>query len=140
MHIGVMGGVEHWLFRVISGVLQGCPLSGSPFVIAIDPLLFMFERRISDPSYGMVAACADDIGAFLEELQHLSILFEIFDVFGKASGLLLKPRKCVIILLSVVASDANIAPVKLWMKRHIPQWAPFCIAARGTRLSSGPWR
>ena len=29
-----------WLFKIVSSVLQGCPLSGSLFVIVIDPLLF----------------------------------------------------------------------------------------------------
>ena len=60
------GGVEYWLFKIISGVLQGCPLSGSLFVIAIDPLLFMFERHVMSPTYGLVATCADDIRSFLE--------------------------------------------------------------------------
>ena len=46
---------------------------------AIDPLLFMFERCFMSPTYGMVAARADDIGAFLEELRHLAILFGLFN-------------------------------------------------------------
>jgi len=109
-------------------------LSGSLFVIAIDPLLFMFERRAMSPAYGLVAACADDVGAFLEELRHLAILSDLFKPFQTATGLTLKPRKCVIILLSVVASDVNVCRVRLWLERHVPQWASFSVAAHGKCL------
>ena len=33
-----------WIFTIGCGVLQGCPFSGSLFVIAIDPLLHLFEN------------------------------------------------------------------------------------------------
>lgn len=89
----------------------------------------MLERRVMSPTYGMVAACVDDIGAFLEELRHLATLFSLFKPFEEATGLTLKPRKCVIILLSVVASGANIARVRLWLAHHVPLRASFCVAA-----------
>ena len=65
------GGTFVFLFKMLSGVLQGCPLSGTLFVIAIDPLLVMFHRFIHEPKLGMVRACADDIGATLNQLRTL---------------------------------------------------------------------
>ncbi len=36
-------GQLQWLFLVISGVLQGCPLSGSLFLLCFDSLLSLFK-------------------------------------------------------------------------------------------------
>ena len=60
---GKVGGILRWLFSVKCGILQGCPFSGTLFVIAIDPLLIMFEHYIHKPRLGAIYACADDIGA-----------------------------------------------------------------------------
>ena len=88
---GSAKGVIKFLFLISCGVLQGCPLSGSLFVICIDPLLTLFKRFVMVPGKGEVRACADDIGIILRELKHLKIVFRLFDLFGKASGLKLKP-------------------------------------------------
>ena len=45
-----------WLCEVISEVLQGCPLSGTLFVIAIDPLLYGFEKHLRTPGLGTIRA------------------------------------------------------------------------------------
>lgn len=63
MFLGERDGEMLWLSCVISGVLQGGPLSGSSFVIALDPLLYTFKHAIEDTSLGKVRACADDVGA-----------------------------------------------------------------------------
>lgn len=128
------GGIEFWLYLVTSGVLQGCPLSGSLFVIAIDPLLCKFERYILDKSLGTVTACADDIGAFLEGLKDLPIWDELFELFRRVSGLTLKARKCVIVLLAINASECNLTRVKQWLGRFLPNWATFCVADQGKYL------
>ena len=86
-----IGGLITWIFSVGCGVLQGCPLSGSLFVIAIDPLLHLFEKYIVSPGWGHLYACADDIGASLFRLEALSALFRLFERMRKASGLTLKP-------------------------------------------------
>ncbi len=65
------GGAMHWLFKVVSGVLQGCPLSGSLFLIVIDPLLDMFSKYIVELGHGHVHACADDVGARLHRIDKL---------------------------------------------------------------------
>ena len=61
------------LFNILAGVLQGCPLSGSLFVICIDPLLEFFRSHIEKPGLGKVRACADDIGATLNQHKQLRI-------------------------------------------------------------------
>eukprot|EP00973_Karenia_brevis_P048310 6706598-Karenia_brevis.AAC.1 len=49
-------GVSAFLFMIWSGVLQGCPLSGTFFVFAIDPFLQAFEAAIVHADRGVVAA------------------------------------------------------------------------------------
>ena len=46
MAYGFMGGGRAFLFQVLSGVLQGCPLSGLAFSLAMDPFLRMFDFLI----------------------------------------------------------------------------------------------
>ena len=72
-----MGGLMSRIFTISCGVLQGCPFSGSLFVIAIDPLLYLFEKYIVSPGMGHIYACADDIGASLASLRGLPILFSL---------------------------------------------------------------
>ena len=49
------------LFQVLSGVLQGCPLSSTLFTLAIASLLWRFFKTIVQGNLGTVSACADDI-------------------------------------------------------------------------------
>jgi len=57
---GMCGGILLHMFSILSGVLQGCPLSGTLFVLVADPLLWMFRVQINS---AVIRACADDIGA-----------------------------------------------------------------------------
>jgi len=127
------GGLQ-LLFVVVSGVLQGCPLSGSLFVICIDPLLYLFKSKIEDLSLGTIRACADDIGASLRALYHLPILERAFASFKKVSGLTLKPKKCVLILTCITASPANINAIARWLQANCPNWAYFQITNVGKYL------
>ena len=65
------GGVLVFLFDILSGVLQGCPLSGTLFVLVIDPLLLAFKAKLSST---IVRTCADDIGMALRRLDELLII------------------------------------------------------------------
>ena len=127
-------GVLRWLFKVVSGVLQGCPLSVSLFVISIDPLLVFSKRKIEDMSLGTVRACADDIGASLRALYYLPILDRAFHECRFVSRLVLKPKKCVLILTSIFASDSNVAAIRRWLKAECPRWANFQITNAGKYL------
>ena len=55
----------------ISGVLTGCPLSASLFVIAMNTFLLRFKEIIVDKSYGVLYACADDLGSSLLRISSL---------------------------------------------------------------------
>ena len=68
------GGLIIYLFAILSGILQGCPLSGTLFVFVIDPLLWMFRKQINS---AIIRACADDIGAALRRLEDLAVLYNI---------------------------------------------------------------
>ena len=59
-------GVMHFLYMIFSGVLQGCPWSGSLFALAIDPMLCRFEEELTSNKDVVVRACADDIGMALQ--------------------------------------------------------------------------
>ena len=45
------GGFVHWLFKVVSGVLQGCPLSATIFNWSVDPFLCIKEKYIDIHEY-----------------------------------------------------------------------------------------
>ena len=122
------------MFKVFSGVLQGCPLSGALFNVGIDPLLWSFSRTVVSPGFGKVFACADDLGAALRSLQSLIPIAKLFNMFRKVSGLSLKPSKCVLILTSVVCSETNILAVRSWLQTNIPDWKNLKIASTGKYL------
>ena len=124
--IGIRGEV-HFLFVVINGVLQGCPLSSVLFNFAIDPLLWIFSTMIVKPKIGTVYACADDIAATLSQLRYLITLHSIFSMYQRHSGLTLSPKKCVLILTSCCASPGSIQIVRAWLAANIPDWADFHI-------------
>jgi hypothetical protein len=127
-------GEDYWLFEVMSGVLQGCPLSGSLFVICIDPLLYLFQKHIESPGLGSVRACADDIGVSLRSLISCEVIANLFRDFQGLSNLNLKPKKCVMILTSIVASDHNKKVIKEWLRRYCPLWQEFHLTNCGKYL------
>ena len=57
-------------FMILRGVLQGCPLSGLLFALAMDPCIRLFGRKVPEPR-GFLRVCADDIAAvtFMADLQ-----------------------------------------------------------------------
>ena len=71
-------GKMHFAFFARSGVLTGCPLSASLFVIALNPFLPDFHRTIISLSYGVLYACADDLGGALLRLSALNLIYPIF--------------------------------------------------------------
>jgi len=127
-------GVESWLFEVKSGVLQGCPLSAALFLLAIDPLLWLFGTAIVKHQLCTVCACADDIAITLRNMADLEMVEKIFQFFAKVAGLLLAPHKCIIILLSIASSDNNKHTIRTWLSQNIPAWQEMAIANSGVYL------
>jgi hypothetical protein len=107
--------------------LQGCPLSGTLFVFAIDPLLYKLRLDIEDTGLGHIRACADDVGICLYKLMSLKQIFNIFDAFRLLSGLSLKPIKSIIVLLACLASKHNCEQVRGWLLHNIPNWVDMSI-------------
>ena len=56
--------------RYLSGIIQGCPLSGSTFAVILDPILRMMIHafdsvpcKSSGTKGAIIVACADDLFA-----------------------------------------------------------------------------
>jgi hypothetical protein len=133
MGFAEFGGLIVTLFQVTRGVLQGCPLSGSLFVIVMDPILFKFSKFVVSQGLGTVLACADDIGVSLRRARDLNILHEIFQLTEHVTGLALKPRKCVIILCAELDKNYDQC-FSQWLTEYLPRWSHFTIRRFGKYL------
>ena len=78
------------LCRIESGIIQGCPLSGSIFAMAVDPFLRLLQKTLPSSTN---RAFADDIATIVQSLQDLSTLKSNFDLSRDISGLDLKIKK-----------------------------------------------
>ena len=125
--------VVYVLFQVTRGVLQGCPLSGSLFVIVMDPILFKFSKFVVSQGLGTVLACADDIGVSLRRARDLHILHTICQLTENVAGLALKPKKCIIILCAELDQDYEIR-FTTWLTEFLPRWGHFTIRRFGKYL------
>ena len=116
-----VSNISVWIFSVGCGELLRCPLSGTLLVMAIDPLLTIFEKYIHTPGLGQVYACADDTGAATKNLMGLKILSRLSELFRKATGLTLRPSKCVGIVVPITLSDLNLRMFKQFVAQPIPE-------------------
>jgi hypothetical protein len=136
----VEGSSSRFLFRILSGIIQGCPLAGTCFALGIDPFLVKFKLCIEDQGLGFIRACADDIGAVLRSAHSLTALASIFDEAEALSGLKLKMKKTNLIPLNATISDDDLQELKDWIKSNIPQWvdAQIVWSARYLGAYMGP--
>jgi len=137
--LGTPDGIV-FMFYILSGVLQGCPLSGSLFVIVIDPLLHMFKLHLEDTGLGVPRACADDVGVALRHLKDMNILCLFFSRYTLISGLTLKPAKCVVVLTARACSDHNCQVIREWLTGNCPAWKDMtiCPSAKYLGFYLGP--
>lgn len=92
------GGCELDGINITSGIKQGCPLSGSIFAIAADPLIRAYLAATTMQS-SRIGVFADDIALALRHLdRHLGIVMHLFRRWRGASGLSLKVSKCCIVM------------------------------------------
>ena len=128
-----------WLIQ--SGVLQGCPLSGLLFVVAIDPFSRAFEKlqtsqslkQLIDPHSlskhnVLVRLCCDDVGAALSSIVALHKFEFIFRKARVLACLTLKASKCVLVPLFHGDFEKIAWQVKEWLSKFIPEWKHFKIA------------
>ena len=80
-------GTLYFLFSITSGVLQGCPSSGSRFAICADPLLRELCSRVELKNRGLTRACADDIGQALRSMKTLKYVAPVVTAAKIVAGL-----------------------------------------------------
>ena len=82
---------------ILCGVIQGCPLAGTCFALAMDPLIRLMKFHICKPGLGIIRVCADDVGMALKAITSLDIVHKVFEIISRISGLKLKIRKTAIV-------------------------------------------
>jgi hypothetical protein len=123
-----------FLYWILSGVLQGCPLSGMLFAFAIDPFLRKLSSEVDDAGVGCTRACADDVGGALACIGVLPIYKSTFDLAATLANLTLKPKKCVLIPIAAQFNAETVGKVKAWLLNNLPEWKDFNILPFGTYL------
>ena len=121
-------GMVHFLFVILSGILQGCPLSGSLFAISGEPFLLGLTKI--DKAHGsLTRACADDHGQALPKLDVLKPVLAVFRRMTSLSGMELNPLKSVLVPLSRV-----LTPEYLW---EISKRTHFYLLQRSLNKNGG---
>ena len=116
-----------FLYWYGSGVLQGCPLSGSIFAIIMNPFLVHFENKIEIKKKGVVRACADDIGMVLRSVSDLVSAHAVFSRAKRFAGLALKPAKCNLVPLAAQWSDKLSRAIHHRLANMIGEWQAFQV-------------
>ena len=70
-----------------------CPLSAYFPIIAMSLFLVDFQTTIINTSYGVLYACADDLGGALLRITSLLILLRFFKVMAAVAGLVPQATK-----------------------------------------------
>jgi len=122
-----------FLFSFLAGVLQGCPLSATLFLFAIDPFLVHFEIALKGKYNGEVRACADDVGLCLGDFRTLKVVFKVFKCAQDFANLILKPVKCNIVPLNQIDplfedGEKERDYIANWLRNELPQWGKFNVS------------
>eukprot|EP00959_Pyramimonas_sp_CCMP1952_P460225 9479512-Pyramimonas_sp.AAC.1 len=75
------------MFWATGGVAYGRPLSGSLWVMAMDPILRHLHRDIIASGKGDARQCADDVGALLRRFEHLLSERPVVDAVERLAAL-----------------------------------------------------
>ena len=127
----MFGGVRHFLYDILSGILQGYLASGSLFVLAIDPFLRMLTSKLVG---ARTKAFADDLATMVRELRQTRIVAECFDRLSAITGLTLKPKKCKLLPLGAEFTNDRKAQIQAYIESDVPQWREFQITNSGEYL------
>ena len=118
-------GSKQFLFYLQSGVMQGCPLSGSVWALAMDPILRRLVEQSADPSLGdwrgEVGGCADDTGIAQPRLQDLVRVFPVFKDAEELAMLRLQTAKTVIVPLWAELTDSAVSRTRGFLQQYIPE-------------------
>lgn len=119
--------------EAMSGIKQGCPMSGVIYSLSLDCFVRMLIFYVPSP-LGRVAAFADDITISLRDLfEGLPLTMRCFDLLEKAACLKLNLDKCVIVLLWLTDEGE----LRVWMVQHASGSHLFKVATRAKML--GIW-
>ena len=93
----MLGGRRFPGFEIHRGVRQGCPMSGSIFVLCLDPVLRKIQAVLPSPQNSL-SAFADDMAFFSQDLYStLPVLMRLMVAASFVTGLILNLSKCVIV-------------------------------------------
>ena len=116
-------------FWILSGVLQGCPLSGSLFALTFDSILRALAKRLASRCLGEPLACADDVGTSLKSLLGLPSIAKLFKVVSLISGLSLNVSKTVLVPLGALFTEALEFAIRFWISQNCPEWSQIQISS-----------
>lgn len=118
------GGVRVGSLQICPGIKQGCPLSGSIFALAIDPLIRkILAASVLHPI--RITAFADDIAIVVGNLfLQLPDIMTIFVSWGVVTALRLNPMKTAILPLW----HFDGAMIRRWMRHSIPSLAGAVVS------------
>ncbi len=123
-----------FLFNLLGGVKTGCPLSSMLFLLGVNPIVFLFLLLSDTPKFSNTRICADDFGSVLRSLDTLMIQASVLRAARLASGLHLKPVKCVLIVSCTELNPALVQAIRAWLLVNTPEFADFAIQASGKYL------
>ena len=108
----------NFLYAMSSGVLQGCPLSGTVFAVSFDSPLRLLVQELGDA--GIPLACADDVLAILRFVYMMATVSRVFATISMATGMVVNFKKCV----AVPLWRAFRAQTKETLRTSLVRWAP----------------
>lgn len=132
-HVGRPDDGERISFAVRAGTPQGSPLSGSLFSLAT---ILLVEELCAILGGDSVYFFADDAAVLVQRMDQMPALYEVFQRFSAASGLVLKATKCKLIPLRRHDCDerTNIRRYEEMLHELTPGWAGFQVVSDATYL------
>eukprot|EP00959_Pyramimonas_sp_CCMP1952_P470694 9497117-Pyramimonas_sp.AAC.1 len=145
-----IGARSFYMCLVLTGVAQGCPLSGTLWALATAPFVEALAGALALPSRSLASrppraarlvgagrdaelgVCADDMGIVLWDFGLLALIEPHFRAMGRLACLHLQPRKCVLVPLWLDAADlpATLQAIRAALRELVPDWADFDIASK----------
>ncbi|CAK0822970.1 unnamed protein product, partial [Prorocentrum cordatum] len=127
------------LFALLCGIMQGCPLSGTVWCLAMDTPIRALLVAIAE--HGFLTACADDLGMLIKNAVALPSIDSTFVSIEFAFNLQLALHKCVLVPLWEELSEDTLQIVKAFLAKEVPRWSGFRVDSTakylGTHLGPG---
>lgn len=136
----VQEAMKSTFFPISVGILQGCPISGSIFAAVLDAALRAMDTALVAGRFGMVRACADDLGAVARRKQALLRLRHPFVVARAAAGPRLRADKCKSFVLGAPLSPGLAMRLEGWLLVVGPEWCRFEVCEIGEHIGFYPGR